>query len=109
MSHFQDHDRVIRGRCGLRSAKPPLGLESIRGQATIELVFHGPIVVAIVEAGNAAEPVEVDVGITRLQRVEGPADQLISQPEGIVPLRLLQRDPDAAAPKLRDHSQLMGT
>src|SRR5438067_13836332 len=99
----------MRGRCGLRSARPPLDLESILGQATIELVSHGPIVVAIVDAGYAAEPVEVDVGITRLQRVEGPGDQLISQPEGIVPLRLLQPDPDAAAPKLRDHAQLMGT
>ena len=63
--------------------------------------------VPIVEAGNTAEPVEIDVGIPRLERIEGPADQLISQAKRIGPLRLLQCDPNAAPAKLGDDAELM--
>ena len=107
--HLQDHLRPGDRRRGAFAAEPPLGLESIRRQPTVELVFHIPVVVAIVEAGNAAKTMQVDVGVFSLERIEGPGDQLISQPQSIGTLRLLQRDPDAAPATLGKDAELVRT
>src|SRR4029077_5589987 len=60
------------------------------------------------EAGDTPEAGQIDVRVARLQWVEGPGPELVSTPPGIVPVSLLQGDPDAASPKLRENAQLMG-
>src|SRR5256885_14878780 len=64
--------------------------------------------VPIVEAGDAAETVQINVGIARLQWVEGPGHQFDSEPQRIVPLSLLQGDPDASSSERFKDPQLMG-
>src|SRR6266550_7890342 len=73
-AHAQHHHGIPR-REGLCATQPPLGLEPIRRQSAVELVLHRPVMVPIVEARDAAEAVQIDIGVTRLQWVESPGHQ----------------------------------
>ena len=63
--------------------------------------------VPVVDAGDASQTVQVDIGIPGFERVERPCDQLVPQPQRLFPLGLLEGDPDSPASILGHHTELV--
>src|SRR5438309_3613284 len=103
----QHHDRLADGRPCPWPIQPPFGLEPVGWQATVELVFHLPVVVPIVQARDASQPVAIDVRVAGLQRIEGPGHQRIAEPPRVITLSLLELEADPGATELRDDTELM--
>ena len=70
--------------------------ESFREPA-VERVFHDSVVVPVVDTGDGAQALQVEVGVASFQRVEGPADQVVAQLQRPLPLQLLEGQAQAAA------------
>ena len=90
----------------VRRGDPPLGDESIRGEAGPERAAGILAVdVLFVLLDEDAEPGEVEVGVDRLQRIVSPLDQVEAHVQDAAALLELQHPADASAPERRQDAQ----
>ena len=92
----------------VRAADPPLGDQPVGRGAAVQHAGGLAVNVAVVLLGDDAELGEVEVGVERLQRIEGPLDQVVALRQRPLALRQLQAAPQAAAvsgstPSMCDH------
>src|SRR5947209_19353014 len=88
-------------------ADPPFGLEAVGRESTVELVLHLAVVVAVVETRHGPQALQVEIGVARLQGVEGPGDQIVAKLERPPPLQLLEGQAEPPAPPLRLDPELV--
>ena len=74
---------------------PPFGGAAVGGESGLEMAGTGAVLVADEAADNAAEALDVEIGVLQLERIESPFDEIDSLPEGFLALLELEHAADA--------------
>lgn len=78
------------------AGKIPLDEQAIGGQAGVERAGAKAVQIGEVSAGDRSQAHQIEVGIARLQRIEGPLDDAHPLSESGVALRELEAEADTA-------------
>src|SRR5690348_16299300 len=100
--------RARQRREHMRGVQEPLRHQAVRGQSAMQRAAGHPIKIGKIAPGNRAEPVHIEAGIARLERVEGPLNQPNSPAQRLFALKELQAAADAAIAVGRQHSRHVG-
>src|SRR3989442_3812727 len=74
----------------------PFDDKAVRRKAEVERIGGHPVEIWNVTGANRAEPIQVEVGVSWFERVEGPLDEPNAATNGLLALEQLQLAADAA-------------
>src|SRR5215467_3245433 len=88
--------------------KIPLGDQAIGCQSAVQGAAGDPVKVRQIAPGNRAQPVQIEVRIAHLKRIERPLDQTDPAAQGLFPLKELEHSADAAVAIPSNHTGHVG-
>jgi hypothetical protein len=91
-----------------RALEVPIGLEPICREAAVQTTPRITIKIHIVSETHDTQPVDVEVGVGSLERVECPVDEVETLGKNAVPLHPFEVLADSAGTILGEHRQHVG-
>src|SRR5262249_712966 len=92
---------AVYSGAGAVAVDPPFGRTAIGGEAAVEKAGSGSVLVGDIAANNSAEPLDIEVGILQLERIEGPFNQRHAALHGVLALEQLETPAHTAIIVLR--------